>query len=150
MAAALFFREVPYGSDDYNRMVALREDVLRKPLGRVFKPEELANDPHYVHLAGFDEKGDVVATTLLHRLNENQIRFRQVAVKESQQNIGIGKALMAYAERISVQRGCIEIILHARENAVKFYERMGYVSEGEYVEEVGVPHIWMRKPVVRA
>ena len=38
--------------------------------------------------------------------------------------------------------------LHAREAAVPFYERLGYLSEGEPFDEVGLPHRAMRKRLV--
>jgi predicted GNAT family N-acyltransferase len=35
--------------------------------------------------------------------------------------------------------------LHARIVAVGFYEKMGYVRQGELFTEVGIPHVLMQK-----
>ena len=145
MTTVLDFRIVSFDSADYHQMVAVREAILRKPLGRVFKPEELASDVKYVHLAGFGETGNVLATTLLQTISPQEVRFRQVAVAEGYQGKGIGRKLMEFAEAESRKQGFSEVILYARDNAVPFYERIGYTVEGEFAEEVGVPHIWMRK-----
>lgn len=141
----LTFKNVPFASDDYEKMVALRNAVLRIPLGRVLKPEELARDEHYTHLAAFDAHGDAVGTVLLSGESPTQVRTRQVAVRRDMQGKGVGAKLMAYAETEAIARGFREVILHARGTAVAFYERIGYVAEGDFFEEQGVPHIFMRK-----
>lgn len=141
----LTFRNVAFASDDYQKMVALRNAVLRVPLGRVLKPEELARDEHYTHLAAFDQDEEAVGTVLLSSENATQVRTRQVAVRSDMQGKGVGAKLMAYAEAEAVGRGFSEVVLHARNTAVRFYESIGYVAEGDYFEEAGIPHIFMRK-----
>lgn len=126
-------------------MVVLRETVLRHPLGRVFKPEELEKDSHYIHLAGFNAQNDMVATTLLHGQSDAMVRFRQVAVAEASRGQGVGKAMIAFAEKTARAMGFSEAILYARAEAVPFYRHIGYEEEGEYFEEIGLPHIMMWK-----
>jgi predicted GNAT family N-acyltransferase len=36
------------------------------------------------------------------------------------------------------------VYLYAHVSAISFYERLGYVAEGEIFEESGAPHIFMR------
>lgn len=141
----LTFKNVAFASDDYEKMVALRNAVLRVPLGRVLSAEELARDEHYTHLAAFDDNGDAVGTVLLSGESATQVRTRQVAVRADMQGKGLGAKLMAYAETEAIARGFREVILHARGTAVVFYERIGYASEGDYFEEAGIPHVFMRK-----
>jgi len=126
-------------------MVALRNAVLRVPLGRMLKPEELANDQHYTHLAAFDEAGEAVGTVLLSSQSPTQVRTRQVAVRGDMQGKGVGAKLMAYAEAEAVACGFDEVVLHARNTAMRFYESIGYRAEGEFFEEAGILHIFMRK-----
>ena len=38
-----------------------------------------------------------------------------------------------------------EVSLHARETAIGFYARLGYVPEGERYLENGIPHLTMRR-----
>jgi predicted GNAT family N-acyltransferase len=38
-----------------------------------------------------------------------------------------------------------EIILHARETARGFYEKLRYEAEGDSFTEVGLPHLFMGK-----
>ena len=70
---------------------------------------------------------------------------RQVAVRADMQGRGIGAKLLAYAEAEARKRNYPQMILYARNAAIPFYERIGYVAEGDFFEEVGMPHIIMRK-----
>ncbi len=136
--------EVPYGSARYHEMVALREAVLRRPLGRVLSPEELAAGEHYLHLAAIQNNA-VCATVLVSMEDEITARFRQVAVAEAAQGTGIGKMLMVFAHETAKARGAQQALIHARHTAIPFYERLGYVAEGEFFPEHTVPHIIMRR-----
>jgi predicted GNAT family N-acyltransferase len=49
------------------------------------------------------------------------------------------------SEAIAREHGFTDMILHARESAVPFYERLGYERVGERFEEVSIPHWRMRK-----
>ena len=71
--------------------------------------------------------------------------MRQVAVDESYQSKGIGRALVEYCEQVARDEQFTEIILHARETAVAFYLKLGYEVYGEPFIEVGIPHRNMRK-----
>lgn len=143
--AVITVKAVDYGSDDYLRMVACRNAALRAPLGRVLLPEELARDVNYHHFAAFNEADEVVGTVLLDAQNAPCARARQVSVHDSARGIGVGTALMRHVEQEARERGLTGMILHARETAVPFYTRVGYVAEGGYFDEIGLPHILMRK-----
>lgn len=138
-------KSVAVGSDAYHRMVACRNAALRAPLGRMLLPEELARDENYQHFAAFTDSGEVVGTVLLDALSGTLGRARQVSVHETARGMGVGAALMRRVEEDARKRGLTEMVLHAREAAVPFYIRMGYHTEGEYFDEIGLPHIRMCK-----
>ena len=46
-----------------------------------------------------------------------------------------------------ISGGKMEIVLHAQDHALGFYERCGYEVEGDGFEEAGIPHHKMRKPL---
>ncbi|MCH2547760.1 MAG: GNAT family N-acetyltransferase [Alphaproteobacteria bacterium] len=138
---------VAYNSDSYRQMVALRNAVLRIPLGKTLTAEEIERDAQLVHLAAFDNAKQVVATALLQNVADSQeaIQVRQVAVAPSLQKTGVGAALMAFAEAEARKQSYHTMILHARDVAVPFYMRIGYHTVGDYFEETGIPHIHMEK-----
>ena len=135
---------IEHGSGEYEETVALRDEVLRKPLGLSYDPAELAGEKDSFHLAL--RKGAVlVACLVLKPLDERCIKMRQLAVRESSQGKGVGRELVNYAESFLKGRGFAEIVLHARETARGFYEKLGYEAEAGSFTEVGLPHVFMRK-----
>ena len=68
-----------------------------------------------------------------------------MAVLNDLQGKGIGRALMNFAENIARDRGYKIISMHARINAVGFYEKMGYKIASDQFTEVTIPHYVMEK-----
>ena len=135
---------IEHGSGEYEETVALRDEVLRKPLGLSYDPSELAGEKDSFHFA-LREGTELVACLVLKPLDERCIKMRQLAVRENLQCKGFGRELVNYAESFAQGRGCEEIVLHARETARGFYEKLGYDTEGDSFTEVGLPHLVMRK-----
>jgi predicted GNAT family N-acyltransferase len=135
---------IEHGSGEYEETVALRHEVLRKPLGLSYDPAELAGEKDSFHLA-LREGAGLVACLVLKPLDERYIKMRQLAVRESSQAKGFGRELVNYAHSFARERRYAEIVLHARETARGFYEKLGYDTEGDSFTEVGLPHLAMRK-----
>ena len=75
-----------------------------------------------------------------------------VAVHPDMQGRGYGRALIAFAERVSIERGFTAIRLYTNEvmvENVRFYERLGFV-ETHRAEEKGFRRVYMTKPLVRS
>jgi len=137
--------EILLGSHEYEAALKLRAVVLRTPLGLSFTSDEIAEEAHCAHLAGFDETGRLVAILLLKPLNEHTVKMRQVAVDPALQGHGIGAQLVAFAEGFAKQRGCKTMIAHARCTALEFYLGIGYATSGETFLETTIPHILITK-----
>ena len=136
---------IEHGSGEYEETVALRHQVLRKPLGLSYEPAELAGEKDSFHLA-LREGTELVACLVLKPLDEQRcIKMRQLAVRESSQGKGFGRELVNNAHSFARERGYSEIVLHARETARGFYEKLGYGAEADSFTEVGLPHLIMRK-----
>lgn len=138
------FIVVAYQSEEYYRMVDLRDTILRKPLGLTLDLTSLGNEAESTHVAGF-EGNTLLCCLLLTPLDTTVIQMRQVAVDTALQSKGIGKKLVQFSENIARELSFKEIILHARKNVVGFYEKLGYSTYGEEYVEVTIPHINMKK-----
>jgi GNAT superfamily N-acetyltransferase len=69
-----------------------------------------------------------------------------MAVEPGCQSKGIGAILMNTMEMDAWNSGAIEIILHAREQAVGFYEKLGYVCiEPSHLLFGEIQHFLMKK-----
>lgn len=136
--------EITHGTPVYHEMVALREEVLRKPLGLRFSQQDIAGEKGDIHLAAF-LGGELVGTVLLRPESDKVCRLRQMAVRVDLRRQGVGRRLVERAERLLAARDYRAVTLHAREAAVPFYEALGYVAVGEPFTEVTIPHVAMQK-----
>jgi ribosomal protein S18 acetylase RimI-like enzyme len=141
---SLSIREVPHDTPEYWATVALRDAVLRKPLGLRFEPAELLAESDSRHIACY--RGDnVVGCLVLRPGTGGDLRMRQVAVATEVQRKGIGRAMVEFSETLARRLGFARMVLHARQIAVPFYERLGYWRIGDCFEEVTIPHWEMVK-----
>lgn len=125
--------------------IALRQRVLRDPLGLVYSEADLAAERADRHLVGFDGETVIGGLLVQERGQEPGVwKIRQVAVEPSRQGKGIGRGLMAVAEAAAREAGITQLVLNSRETVCGFYETLGYVAEGERFIEVGIPHRRMR------
>ncbi|MBN8785149.1 MAG: GNAT family N-acetyltransferase [Sphingobacteriales bacterium SCN 48-20] len=135
---------IDHGSEEYQLMVKLRDDILRKPLGLTFTPEELEKEKENMLIAAFEEE-QILGCCMLVEEPPSGIRLRQMAVLNDLQGKGIGRALMNFAENLARDRGFKAVTMHARKNAVGFYEKMGYRVTSDEFTEVNIPHYVMEK-----
>jgi GNAT superfamily N-acetyltransferase len=135
---------IDHGSKEYYQMVKLRDDMLRKPLGLGFTQEELESEKDSMLIAAFEDD-DILGCCMLVEEKEDKLRLRQMAVLHDLQGKGIGRALMNFAENLARDRGYKKLCMHARKNAVGFYEKMGYKVLGDEFIEITIPHLVMEK-----
>lgn len=137
---------ISINTPEYEQMVNLRSKILRKPLGLSFTEEDLKQDEGDILFGAFlPNGGKIVACCILKPLANGVVKLRQMAVDEDMQRTGMGTAMLAFAEYVATQEGIEQIILHARELAIGFYEKYDYKIIGGLFLEVGIPHYKMGK-----
>jgi N-acetylglutamate synthase-like GNAT family acetyltransferase len=139
-------KEIDHGSAEYEQTIALRQKILREPLGLQFSEEELLAEKGSFHLTCWSD-GELVACVVLSPLEEKKVRMRQFAVSEDYQRQGIGRILANYLEAFARELGCREIVLHARESAAMFYQKLGYSKGEDHFIEVTLLHCTMWKRI---
>ncbi len=135
---------IDFGSPQYDQMIHLREEILRRPLGLHFDKKELEEEKKDVLIGAFDDDR-ILGCCLLSPVSDRQVRLRQMAVRNNLQGKGIGRALMSFAENVARDQGYKTLIMHARKTAVGFYEKLGYQQVGKEFIEVTIPHVVMEK-----
>jgi predicted GNAT family N-acyltransferase len=139
------FKIISYDSSIYKQAIALREAILRAPLGLSFAPEDLVKEKDHTHIVGL-LNDEVVATCMLVAQGK-KCKMQRVAVKNGLQGMRVGTQMLAFFEDFAKQSGFNEIYCHARKTAVPFYLKNGYVTEGEEFIETTIPHIRMLKKI---
>jgi N-acetylglutamate synthase-like GNAT family acetyltransferase len=137
---------IDHGTKEYQQMVRLRTDMLRKPLGLSFQPDELEKEKDDVLIGAFEDDR-ILGCCLLTKIDDKTVRLRQMAVPNSLQGKGIGRALMIFAENIARDLGYKTLVMHARKTAIGFYEKLGYHITGNEFMEVTIAHCAMEKPL---
>ncbi len=137
--------QIEFATPEYDEAVALRYEVLRRPLGLEYTPEQLAVEYDQIHLAAYASDNQLVGYLNLTPQDEKTIKMRQVAVAPDWQGRGVGQKLVEASEAVARRMGISSMELHARETAVPFYLKLGYEVEGTQFEEVTIPHFKMKK-----
>ena len=138
---------IDYGSPEYQQMVQLRHDILRKPLGLTFQEDELDKEINDILIGAFEDD-KMLGCCMLIETEPGTVRLRQMAVLNNLQGKGVGRALMQFAENIARDRGFKRITMHARKSTTGFYEKLGYIISGGEFEEVTLPHVVMEKRLI--
>ena len=140
-----------FGTPAYDEAVALRDAVLRRPLGRrIADDDDLAAEVEQVHFGYFDG-GRLVGTASLQETEGGSVlKMRQVAVDPAVRGRGVGRVLVEACEAYAKTRHAARLYCHARAVARVFYERCGWRVEGDGFEEVGLPHFVMVSAAVAA
>ena len=125
-------------------MVDLRYQMLRKPLGLTFTPDDLEAEKDDILICCYEDD-KIEACCMLTQTDPKTVRLRQMAVTPILQGKGIGRVLMSFAENIARDRGYRRLTMHARKSAVGFYEKNGYKICSKEFEEVTIPHFVMEK-----
>lgn len=125
-------------------MVNLRYEIMRKPQGLTFLPEELAKEKNDILICAFDED-ELLGCCILSDTKDGCIRLRQMAVQKNMQGKGIGESMVTFAENLARDKGYKTLTMHARDTAIGFYEKYGYKVKGEQFSEINLPHHIMEK-----
>ncbi len=140
-------KQIDHGTKEYQQMVDLRNEILRKPLGLNFASEELSRESEDILIAAFEEE-KILGCCLLTKVDTQCVRLRQMAVQNNLQGKGIGGSMMNYAENVARDAGYKKVIMHSRKTATGFYEKLGYKISGNQFDEITIPHYVMEKKLI--
>jgi ribosomal protein S18 acetylase RimI-like enzyme len=130
---------------------ALRYAVLRQPWQQPPGSERVPADdePGTVHallLADTIGPPEALAVGMLQPTSNEQGQIRFMAVAPEAAGQGLGQCVVAYLEARARGAGLREIVLHSREKAMGFYEKLGYaVVEPSHLLFGEIQHFLMRK-----
>jgi predicted GNAT family N-acyltransferase len=89
-----------------------------------------------VHVLVRNPAGEAVGTA---RLIENR-KIGRVAVLKPWRGRGAGAAMIRHLMQVAREKGATCIELDAQTYAIPFYERLGYLTQGDEFMDAGIPH----------
>jgi predicted GNAT family N-acyltransferase len=96
-----------------------------------------------IHALAQDAKGEVIGTGRL--LPDGHIG--RMAVRRDWRRRGVGGAILEYLIDCARRRGDRTLQLNAQTHAIAFYERHGFVAQGEEFPDAGIPHRQMTREI---
>lgn len=121
----------------------VRSEVFLKEQGIAPELEQDAADASAVHALARNRLGVAVATGRLLQHGPNVGRIGRMAVHRALRGSHLGRDVLRALMQAATARGDRRVVLHAQTSARGFYERLGFVPEGEPFEEAGIVHITM-------
>lgn len=111
------------------------------------------NVPEALEVDGLDESahhflariGARVIGAARLRVLENYCKAERVAVRQAGRGAGVGRALMQAIEQDARREAVSSIVLNAQVAVRGFYERLGYVADGDVFFEADIAHQRMIK-----
>ena len=139
----------PNSSAEFVQYYNLRYEVLRKPWLQPKGSEKDDGDKSSIHRMIIDESnGKAVAVGRLQFNTSEEAQIRYMAVSDNYQLKGYGNIIVKTLEDIALNKGIRNIILQARENALKFYWKNGYeIIEKSYLLFDEIQHWLMVKKI---
>lgn len=135
------FKEVKENSFIFIKKNALPTDICREIIRRFENDKE--NTSYHIMAT---ENNTVIGIARLEFPQESAAQLRYMAIDNSKQNKDIGKKIISHMEQYAKKQSANEIFLHARENTVGFYEKLGYwVTEKSYLLFDSIQHYKMHK-----
>lgn len=116
----------PKTVEELKQYYQLRWQILRKPWGQAQGTEQDEYEQQSIHKMIVNPQGEVLAVGRLEKADKYQGKIRFMAVSEKAQGQGLGQQVLDALELQASRLGMNEITLNARENALGFYQKLGY------------------------
>lgn len=138
-------RTIKYGTKEYEDTLALRNKVMRVPLGLDIYQEDFSCEKNAIIIGMFDEQNLVGVGVMSHDHTSYKVEY--LCVDSDIQSHGFGGRLLEQLESIARKKGATKISMDARVSAKNFYLRHGYHEVGDVflLDFAPVEHIVMEK-----
>lgn len=145
----MYHLRVPQTAEELDAYYQFRWEMLRKPLRQPLGSERDAYDALAHHQTVVDEQGRLVAIGRLSINADNEASMRFLAVHPDVRGKGLGTLLAITLESVARQEGAKRVVCSAREDAMAFFAKLGFVNQGEVSVPQTTPirHFLMIKPV---
>ncbi|MEH6532192.1 MAG: bifunctional GNAT family N-acetyltransferase/hotdog fold thioesterase [Photobacterium frigidiphilum] len=136
----------PKTDDDFARYYDFRWRMLREAWRMPVGSERDAYDELSAHRMIVTGHGETIAIGRLYMTPDNDGQIRFMAVHPNYRHQGMGAIVLMALESLARQDGAKRLVCNAREDAIPFYLKNAFTSQGELSDERGpVRHQQMLK-----
>lgn len=134
-------------ADECTAIQRVRTEVFQVEQGVSPELEFDGLDETSTHLLAYWEN-EAVGTARIRQITPELAKIERVAVLSTHRGRRIGNALMEEAIAYLMSQGIATVKLSSQLHAQAFYEKLGFVPQGEVFEEAGIPHIDMQRTLL--
>lgn len=139
----------PVTEQEFEKYYDLRWRMLRKPWDQPAGSEKDDLEASSIHIMVCDDNNNIVGIGRAHFNSDVEAQVRFMAVEEGYQKMGIGGMVLTELEKRIKERGASCIVLNARDTAIPFYQKHGYLEVKKTVTLFGsIPHHIMKKDIL--
>lgn len=136
----------PKTDDEFARYYDFRWRMLREAWRMPVGSERDAYDELSAHRMIVTDNGETIAIGRLYMTPDNDGQIRFMAVHPNYRHKGMGAIVLVALESLARQDGAKRLVCNAREDAIPFYLKNAFTSQGELSDERGpVRHQQMLK-----
>ncbi|MET3194098.1 GNAT family N-acetyltransferase [Gottfriedia sp. OAE603] len=99
-------------------------------------------DNECFHFVAYDGEQPIAAGRL--RVIDSNGKVQRICVRKDYRGKQIGNDIMHLIHKTAKENGILQLVLHAQESAIPFYEKLGYHISSEIFYEAGIPHAEMK------
>lgn len=127
---------------DFQDIVAIRTRVFQAEQGVDPALEFDGLDQTATHFLAYDGES-AIGTARVRLIDAQTAKLERVAVLPERRKYGIGRKIVQTALEFLADKNISDVRIHAQISVVAFYQKLGFVAQGEAFEEAGIPHIKM-------
>ncbi len=125
-------------------IIAIRREAFVIGRGVPVEIELDGRDGELLHFCMYN-KDKLISYLRAEDIGNGMMHIGRVATSADMRGKGYGRELFDFVFNYAKENGFEYVEVSAVHTAVGFYEKLGFVSEGEYYLETGVNHIYMKK-----
>lgn len=120
----------PTTAKEFADYFQFRWKLLRQPWLQPLGSEQDEQEQYAIHRMIIDAKSSILAVGRLEKISDVQGQIRFMAVEGNKQGQGLGQQIVNALEQQASMIGMTELVLNAREQAIGFYQKLGYEQQG--------------------
>ncbi|KHD46302.1 GNAT family N-acetyltransferase [Streptococcus hongkongensis] len=133
-------------SPTYIDAIQIREKVFVQEQGVPLDIEIDDKEALCLHFVAYDDKDIACATCrILPDKQMKQVTLQRMAVLDNYRGQKLGQFLMQETMTYCKKQGFKTMELHAQLSAKPFYDKLGFISQGDIFQEAGIDHQTMTK-----
>jgi predicted GNAT family N-acyltransferase len=127
---------------DFEAIAMIRTQVFQLEQGVDPALEFDGLDAEAIHFLAYVGQNPV-GTSRIRSISPQQAKMERLAVLPELRKYGVGRKIVEAVLEFLAGKDIKVVHIHAQTQVIGFYQKLGFIAQGEEFEEAGIPHIKM-------